>query len=230
MLLEGKVAMITGGLGCLGSVVGRTFRCLGARVAVVDRALGPLGADDTASIAIGGIDLTDIGEARRAVSSVIQHYGRLDVLVNIAGGFVWQPVGDANPDVWDQMYSVNLKTAVVATMAAIPHLRAAGSGRIVNMGAASAVSPGVGMGAYAAAKAGVHCFTAALAEELRADHITVNAVLPTIIDTPQNRASMPDADFGTWIQPQEIADLIALLASGQANAMTGAAIVVKGRG
>jgi len=122
-----------------------------------------------------------------------------------------------------------VKTAANASRAALKLLRASPAGRIVNIGAAGAVKAAAGMGAYAAAKAGVHRLTESLAEELKADGVTVNAVLPSIIDTPANRADMPDADFSAWVAPADLAEVILFLASPAARALTGALIPVTGR-
>jgi NAD(P)-dependent dehydrogenase (short-subunit alcohol dehydrogenase family) len=150
--------------------------------------------------------------------------------VNAAGGFRWQPLADGDIDVWDQMYAVNLKTAVVACKAALPYLVAAGTGRIINIGAGAAAKAAAGMGAYTAAKSGVMRLTESLSQELIDRGITVNAILPGTIDTPQNRSDMPDADRTRWVSPQEIADVVLFLASNAARAVTGVAIPVFGRG
>ena len=126
------------------------------------------------------------------------------------------------------MYALNVLTALNASRAAIPHLAASGAGRIVNVGAMGALQAGAGMGAYAASKAGVHRLTEALAAEWKGK-ITVNAVLPSTIDTPANRASMPKADFAKWVTPQELAEVILFLASDAASAVTGALLPVSGR-
>jgi NAD(P)-dependent dehydrogenase (short-subunit alcohol dehydrogenase family) len=126
------------------------------------------------------------------------------------------------------MYALNVTTALNASRAAIPHLVASGSGRIVNVGAMGALQAGSGMGAYAASKSGVHRLTEALAAELKGQ-VTVNAVLPSIIDTAANRASMPKADFAKWVTPKELAEVILFLASDAASAVTGALLPVNGR-
>ena len=129
------------------------------------------------------------------------------------------------------MYSLNLRTAVAASRAALPHLKASGAGRIINVGAgAAAARAGAGMAAYTASKAGVHKFTESLADELKDAGVTVNAVLPGIIDTPQNRADMPNADTSRWVQPVDIAEVVLFLASAQARSVTGALIPVTGKG
>jgi len=147
----------------------------------------------------------------------------------VAGAFRWQTVADGDLGNWDLLYTVNLRTAVVASKAALPYLRARGGGRIINVGAAAAAKAGKGMGAYAAAKAGVAKLTESLAEEVKDQGINVNAVLPSIIDTPANRADMATADFSRWVTPKALADVILFLASDAARAVTGALLPVAGR-
>jgi NAD(P)-dependent dehydrogenase (short-subunit alcohol dehydrogenase family) len=126
------------------------------------------------------------------------------------------------------MYAMNVLTALNASQSALPHLARSGAGRIVNVGAMGAQQAGAGMGPYAASKAGVHRLTEALAAEWKGK-ITVNAVLPSTIDTAANRASMPKADFAKWVSPKELADVILFLASDAASAVTGALLPVTGR-
>jgi NAD(P)-dependent dehydrogenase (short-subunit alcohol dehydrogenase family) len=152
--------------------------------------------------------------------------GGIDALFNIAGGFIWRKLGDGDASAWDRMYAINLKTAVNACAAALPHLVAA-QGAIVNVGAAGAVKAGAGFGAYAAAKAGVHKLTESLAEELKGK-VRVNAVLPSILDTAQNRRDMPSADRSAWVQPDDLARVMLFLASDDARAVTGALVPVTG--
>jgi NAD(P)-dependent dehydrogenase (short-subunit alcohol dehydrogenase family) len=169
--------------------------------------------------------------AQSAMQAVVARLGRLDVLVNVAGGFRAAPLQESGPELWDRMYGVNLKTAVCASHAALPHLLARGQGSIVNVSAAAALERArAGIGAYTASKTGVLRFTESLAEELKGRGITVNAVLPGTIDTPQNRADMPDADVSKWVAPESIAEVIVFLASDSARAITGAGIPVRGRG
>jgi NAD(P)-dependent dehydrogenase (short-subunit alcohol dehydrogenase family) len=165
------------------------------------------------------------------MSTVVSRLGGIDVLVNVAGTFRWQTLADGDVATWDLLHSVNLKTAVVASKAILPHLFTRGAGRIVNVGAnAAAGRAAAGMGAYTASKAGVQRFTESLADELKDRGITVNAVLPGTIDTLQNRADMPKADFTRWVEPAALAEVIAFLASDAAHAVTGASIPVLGRG
>ena len=153
---------------------------------------------------------------------------RFTRLINIAGGFSWETVAEGDPKTWQRMYALNVTTALNASRAAIPHLIVSGAGRIINIGALGALQAGAGMGAYAASKAGVHRLTEALAAEYKGK-ITVNAVLPSIIDTAANRASMPSADFSKWVTPKELADVILFLASDAASGVTGALLPVSGR-
>jgi NAD(P)-dependent dehydrogenase (short-subunit alcohol dehydrogenase family) len=226
-----KRVVITGAAGALGGAVARAFSGLGARVAHVDRgkaATAPPGGVTGEHFFLGGVDLTDFAQAQRVMDEVASRMGGIDVLVNIAGGFRWETVAEGSLDTWDFLYAINLKTAVCACKAALAHLPA-GYGRIVNVGAAATAKAGTGMGAYTASKAGVAKLTEALAEELKDNAINVNAVLPTIIDTPANRAEMPKADFARWVEPAALADVILFLASDGARAITGASILVAGR-
>lgn len=227
-----KSVVITGGFGTLGLAVGRAFLHSGAAVALLDRIPVPqqLRSEFPAPhLLCGGVDLSQAAGAQQAMHAVTAQLGGIDVLVNVAGGFRWETVLDGSLETWDFMYSLNLKTAVCACKAALPHLLARPFARIINIGAGAAVKAAAGMGAYAASKAGVAKLTEALSEELKDRLVTVNAVLPSIIDTPANRADMPDADFSRWVKPQAVADLIVFLASDAAAAITGACIPIQGR-
>ena len=225
--MDGKVIVVTGALGALGTVVAAEALARGARVAAVDHAPTQVPATPT-RMELGGVDLTDAAQAKKAIDAAAAHFGRLDALVNIAGGFVYETVAEGDPKSWQRMYALNVMTALNTSQAAIPHLSASGHGRIVNVGAMGALQAGAGMGPYAASKAGVHRLTEALAAEHKGK-ITVNAVLPSTIDTPANRASMPKADFTKWVRGEELANVILFLASDQASAVTGALLPVSGR-
>jgi NAD(P)-dependent dehydrogenase (short-subunit alcohol dehydrogenase family) len=225
--MNGKVVVITGALGALGKVVSEEALVRGARVAAVDHAPSQiLPAPDR--IELGGVDLSDAAQAKKAIDAAAAHFGRLDALINIAGGFAFETVAEGDPKTWQRMYALNVLTALNASRSALPHLAASRSARIVNVGAMAALQAGAGMGAYAASKAGVHRLTEALAAEWKGK-ITVNAVLPSIIDTPANRASMPKADFSKWVTAQELAEVILFLVSDAASAVTGALLPVSGR-
>ena len=150
------------------------------------------------------------------------------MLINIAGGFAFETVAEGDTKTWQRMYALNVLTALNTSQAALTHLPASRSGRIINVGAMGALQAGAGMGPYAASKAGVHRFTEALAAEWKGK-ITVNAVLPSTIDTAANRASMPTADFKKWVTPEELSNVILFLASDEASAVTGALLPVSGR-
>ncbi len=229
--MQGLMVVITGGFGVLGRETAKAAAARGARVALVDFA--PAAPDDLkatlreGAVFIAGADLSDPARAKAAIDEAAAALGGIDALLNIAGGFVWQTLEDGDPAGWERMFRLNLGTAANASRAALPHLLDSGSGRIVNVGANSAVKAAAGMGAYAAAKAGVHKLTESLAEELKG-RVTVNAVLPSIIDTPQNRADMPDADHSTWVSPADLAAVMLFLASPEARAVTGALLPVTG--
>lgn len=221
--LDGKVVVVTGAFGALGAAVVRVAAARGARVAALDQAAAP--ASGAQAQALGGVDLTDAGAAGKALKEVAERLGGIDVLVNVAGAFRFEPVEGGKAETWDLMYRINVATAVNASRAALPFLLKS-QGAIVNIGAGAAIKAGAGMGAYAASKAGVHRFTESLAEELKGK-VTVNAVLPSTIDTPANRRDMPDADFSKWVAPEAIADVILFLAG--ARDITGALVPVSGR-
>jgi NAD(P)-dependent dehydrogenase (short-subunit alcohol dehydrogenase family) len=226
-MLKGKVIAVTGASGALGKIVVEAALARGAETAAIDFAAAQ-GASITERLDLGGVDLTDAAQAQKAIDAAASHFGRLDALINIAGGFAFETVAEGDPKTWARMYAMNVTTALNASRAAIPHLLASGAGRIVNIGALGALQAGSGMGAYAASKSGVHRLTEALAAECKG-RITVNAVLPSIIDTAANRASMPKSDFSKWVAPQELAEVILFLASDAASAVTGALLPVTGR-
>ncbi|MDX2233293.1 MAG: SDR family NAD(P)-dependent oxidoreductase [Hyphomonadaceae bacterium] len=220
---------VTGAFGALGAAVVRRARDGGAVVAALDQAAAPADAQARVGahgLALGGIDLSTPAAADSAMDAVRAALGGLDVLVNVAGAFRWEPLADGKPETWDFLHRVNLLTAVNASRAATPLLIASGRGAIVNIGAGAALKAAAGMGPYAASKAGVHRLTESLAEELKGK-VTVNAVLPSTIDTPANRRDMPDADFSKWVAPDDLADVILFLASNRA--ITGALVPVNGQ-
>jgi NAD(P)-dependent dehydrogenase (short-subunit alcohol dehydrogenase family) len=231
--MNGKTIVVTGGFGALGSGVAAGAIDRGASVAVLDVApsapqaladrLGPK------ALLVGGVDLSSPEGAQKAMGAVRAKFGRLDALLNIAGGFQWEQVEDGSAESWDRMFALNLKTALNACKAALPHLLESGAGRIVNVGAQSALRAAAGFGPYAASKSAVHRLTESLAEELKLKGVTVNAVLPSTIDTPANRRDMPNADFDRWVSPADLAAVILFLASDEAKAVTGALIPVSGR-
>lgn len=222
--MQSKVVVITGGFGGLGKAVGQVARAAGATTVLIDYAPAPSGGD---GIALGGVDLTKPEAAEAAMKAACEHAGRIDALLNIAGGFTWTSVADGAIDQWDKMFAINVKTAVNASKAALPFLIEA-KGAIVNVGANGALKAGAGFGPYAASKQGVHKLTEAMAEELKGK-VRVNAVLPSTLDTEANRKGMPKADFSAWVQPESLARVMLFLASDDAAEVTGALIPVMGR-
>jgi len=225
--MDGKVVVVTGASGALGRVVVAAALRQGARVASLGQAAQQAAAAAN-RIELGRVDLTDATQARKAMDAAHGHFGRLDALINVAGAFAFETVAEGDPKTWQRMFALNVATVLNASRSAIPYLAASGSGRIVNIGAMGALQAGAGMGAYAASKAGVHRLTEALAAEWKG-RITVNAVLPSTIDTAANRAAMPDADFAKWVTPEELASVILFLTSDAGSGITGALIPVPGR-
>jgi NAD(P)-dependent dehydrogenase (short-subunit alcohol dehydrogenase family) len=220
-----RSVIVTGGFGILGQAVAEAFVAAGDKVARIDFA--PTAHKALAGVLdIGSVDLNDAAATQGALDQVAKAHGGIDVLVNVAGGFAWETLEGGSIDTWARMQAMNLTSNATITKLALPLLRNSAAGRIVNIGAGGAVKAAMGMGAYAASKSGVHRLTEALAEELAGSSVTVNAVLPSIIDTPTNRADMPDADTSQWVQPAALADVILFLASDAARSVSGALIPV----
>ena len=224
---EGRVVIITGASGGLGRSVTQAFLETGATVAGVSRSID---ASTTHSRFVSeAADLGTWGSTRTAVDGVAARFGRIDVLAHLTGGFAGGvSVAETEDDVWERMLTMNLRTAVHATRAAIPHMRKAGWGRILAIGSLAALEPAAGIGAYSASKAALVSLVRTIAKENKDVGITSNAVLPGTMDTPGNRAAMPNADPSKWIQPDRVAALLVWLASDAAASMTGAAIPVYG--
>lgn len=223
--MQDKTIVITGAFGILGRAVSAAAVARGAKVAMLDVAVPP--TNPIAGAIAHKADLTDFDSASAAMRKVRDEAGRIDALLNIAGGFVWQTVADGDAKAWDRMFTLNLKTALNASKAALPFLIEA-KGAIVNVGANAALNAGAGMGAYTASKAGVHKLTESLAQELKGK-VRVNAVLPSVLDTPQNRADMPKTDPSIWVKAEDLAKVMLFLASDEAHDITGALIPVTGR-
>jgi NAD(P)-dependent dehydrogenase (short-subunit alcohol dehydrogenase family) len=221
MQLDGKKIVVTGGAGVLGQAVGEVAKEQGATVVLID--IVPGFVSDLGECY--GIDLTN----EQAVAECFDSIGRFDALANIAGGFDMGPaVAETEDEMWDAMFKINVTTLRRVLRAAVPALVKQGSGNIVNVGALGALR-GVGnMGAYTAAKSSVMRITEALSDEVKTHGVNVNAVLPSLIDTPRNRADMPDANFDSWLKPRDLAQVICFLASDAARAVHGALVPVTG--
>lgn len=221
MRFDQRIVMVTGAAGNLGRAVAKAFSDLGATLVLLDAKPGN---------SIVQADLRDARSVQQAVDHTLErHDGRIDVLCNIAGGFRMGPSVHETPDSdWDFLFDLNAKSVLHMARAVVPAMIRSGSGKIVNVGAYAAQRGAAAMGAYIASKSAVIRITETMAAELRDKNINVNCVLPTIIDTPENRAAMPQADPRRWVSPHDLAEVIAFLASDAARAIHGAAIPVTG--
>jgi NAD(P)-dependent dehydrogenase (short-subunit alcohol dehydrogenase family) len=174
-------------------------------------------------------DLLDMAQAAGVARAALSRFGRIDVLCNIAGGFrMGEMVHEVSDENWNFLFDINTRTLLHAVRAVVPHMVSARSGKIVNVGAFAAQKGAARMAGYSASKATVIRMTEAMAGELRDKNINVNCVLPTVIDTPENRAAMPNADPAKWVAPRDLANVIVFLASDAARAIHGAALPVTG--
>lgn len=218
--------MITGAAGNLGRVVAGLFAERGASLVLLDRREPAPPAGKHLGLAL---DLLDAAAVKASVDKAIERFSRIDVLVNIAGAFrMGPPVHETSDADWNFLLDVNARSLLNTARAVVPRMLAAGGGKIVNIGAFAAQKGAAHMGAYVAAKSAVIRLTETMAAELRSRDVNVNCVLPTIIDTPENRAAMPDADPRKWVAPRDLAEVIIFLASDAARAIHGAALPVTG--
>ena len=218
--------MLTGAAGNLGRAVAAAFADAGANLVLLDLQ-GKLQESDRQLFV--PTDLLNVESVQAAVDQAVQRFKRIDVLCNLAGGFrMGAPVHETSDKAWNFLFDVNARTVLHMARAVVPHMLKAGGGKIVNVGAYAAQKGAAQMGAYVAAKSAVIRLTETMAAELREKNINVNCVLPTIIDTPENRAAMPDADPKRWVAPQDLARVILFLASDAARAIHGAALPVTG--
>ncbi|HEU4351822.1 MAG TPA: SDR family NAD(P)-dependent oxidoreductase [Burkholderiales bacterium] len=223
---------ITGAGGNLGRAVANAFAERGANLVLVDLQREALqnsfGASDERRELVA-VNLLDRVEVDATVHKALERFGRIDVLCNIAGAFrMGPPVHETKDADWNFLFDVNARTVLHTARAVVPGMLKAGGGKIINVGAYAAQKGVAGMGAYIASKSAVIRVTETMAAELREKNINVNCVLPTIIDTPENRAAMPKADPRRWVAPQDLAAVIVFLASDAARAVHGAAIPVTG--
>ena len=225
--MQQKFVAVTGAAGALGSAVTSTLAAAGYRIIGIDHAPKITGGS-TLALELAGVDLTVSAAAQKAFDRIKTECGSLSALVNLAGGFAWETIEEGSIETWDRLFNLNLRTTLNATKAALPLLLAQG-GSIVNVGAAAATKAAKGMGAYAASKSAVARLTESLAAELLTRGVRVNAVLPSTLDTPANRAQMPDAPFDHWVSTAALADVIAFLISDAAAAVTGALMPVTGQ-
>ncbi|MCW7539900.1 SDR family NAD(P)-dependent oxidoreductase [Aquabacterium sp. A7-Y] len=230
--LREQTVVVTGAAGHLGRAVAAAFDARGAQLVLLDReraALQQVYGGETPRRLFVAADLLDAAQVESALRSAHERHGRIDVLCNLAGGFrMGEAVHETSARTWDFLMDINARTVLHAVAAAVPWMQKAGQGRIVNVAAGAAQRGMAQMGAYCASKSAVIRLTESMAAELREQGINVNCVLPTIIDTPDNRAAMPDADPGRWVAPADLAEVIVFLASPAARAVHGAALPVSG--
>jgi NAD(P)-dependent dehydrogenase (short-subunit alcohol dehydrogenase family) len=231
--LADRVAIVTGGAGALGGAVTSRLLGDGARVSVPLelaahgsslRQRVPAAHHDRLATEV--VDVTELDAMTRFADAVGQRHGRVDILVAIVGGFAGGALIETDRAIWDRMLAMNLTATFVAARAVVPHMVEAARGRVVTIGSRAAVPPGPGIIAYTTAKSGVIAFTQALARELAPHGITVNSILPSTMDTPANRAAMPDSDRQGWVSVESVADVIAFLVSDAAAHVTGALLPV----
>lgn len=221
MSLTGKRIIITGAAGGLGRAVTAAVVAQGATPLLVDLAFP---ADFAPGQEKFAFDLTDT----QATAEQVKKMGAIDGLLNLAGGFHMGPAHDIADPGWDAMFKINVQTLRSMVAAVVPVMQARGRGAIINVGALGAVQGQAQLGAYGASKSVVMRLTESLSAELRDQGINVNAVLPSIIDTPANRQGMPDADYSKWVTPEDLANVICFLASDAARAIHGALLPVRG--
>ncbi len=227
MDFDGRAVMITGASGNLGRAVAAEFGRRGASLVLVERARRDL--QESEKTLIVEADLLDAAAVERAVDQALQRFGRLHALCNLAGGFrMGPPVHETPERDWTFLLDLNARTVLNTARAVVPRMLEAGGGAIVNVGAYAAQRGAARMGAYTASKSATIRLTEAMSAELRERNINVNCVLPTILDTPENRSAMPEADPRRWVAPQDLARVIAFLASDAARAIHGAALPVTG--
>ena len=232
MNFDNQCVVITGASGNLGAAVARAFWDHGANVVLVDRSrehLEHAGFADDARQLISVTDLLDQAQVNAMTQAALAKFGGIHVLCNIAGGFrMGEAVHETSDTNWNFLFDINARTLLHAARAVVPQMLKQKGGKIINVGAFGAQKGGAQMGAYAASKASVMRLTESMAAELREQGINVNAVLPTLIDTPQNRKDMPDADPAKWVAPEALAEVVMFLASNAARAVHGALVPVTG--
>ena len=232
MTTSARTVFVTGAAGNLGRALATAFEARGANLVLVGRTkeslAAALGAESGRRLFVTA-DLLDRAAVDSAARLARSRFGRIDVLCNIAGGFrMGSPVHETSDKDWNFLMDINARTLLNAVRAVVPQMIEGGGGKIVNVGAFAAQKGVAQMGAYVAAKSAVIRLTEAMAAELRERNINVNCVLPTIIDTPENRAGMPKADPSRWVAPADLANVIVFLASDEARAIHGAALPVTG--
>ena len=227
-----RTVVVTGAAGNLGRAVASAFAAQGANLVLIDlkrEALAAAYGSENEQRLFLATNLLAQEQVNQAVAAAIERFGRIDVLCNLAGGFrMGDAVHESSDQNWDFLFNINSRTLLHTSRAIVPCMLAAGGGKIINVGAFAAQKGQAQMGLYTAAKSVVIRLTESMAAELRTKNINVNCVLPTILDTPENRAAMPNANPANWVAPEALADVVVFLASDAARAVHGAALPVTG--
>ena len=227
------MVLVTGAAGGLGSAVCHFFKKMDAKVIAVDLELSLLETvfgSDKEDFFLFSADLTERDQTRSVFERILIDHDRIDIVCNIAGGFsMGEPVHEMSVSKWDFLFDLNLKSILHTSSVLVPNMIKNGGGKIVNVGARAALSGVSNMGAYTASKSAVIRITESMAAELRNENINVNCILPGVINTPTNREQMPDADFSSWVDPSQIAEVIGFLCSEKSISVNGASVPVYGR-
>jgi NAD(P)-dependent dehydrogenase (short-subunit alcohol dehydrogenase family) len=224
--MSDRVVLIAGAKGGLGSFITERFLSTGATVVGASRSISRQDFPQ-ANFAAHPVDFTKPSEVIGAINSIVERYGRLDVLVHAVGAFNGgKSVAETDDATWEQMQSLNLTSAFYTLRAAMPPLRKSGTGRIAVIGSLAAVEPHGGLAAYVTFKAALAMLVRTVALENRDAAVTANVVLPGTMDTPANREAMPNAKFSNWLPPSKVADLVLWLCDERAGHITGAAVPV----
>jgi NAD(P)-dependent dehydrogenase (short-subunit alcohol dehydrogenase family) len=231
--LNGRVAVVTGGTGALGQAVTMRLLTDGASVAVPyaveeerARLTQRVAAADRRRLILQAADVIDLKAMTAFAESVVAARGKIDILVAGVGGFAGGSLLETDLETWKRMLDLNLTSAFSVAKAVLPAMVRARYGRVVIVASRAVVPPGAGFIAYTVAKAGAIAFTQALSQETRDHGITVNAVLPSTMDTPANRAAMPDSDRKGWVPVEGVADAIAVLAREASAHITGTLLAI----
>ena len=228
--LQNRIALVTGADGGLGTQVTRALLDGGATVVGVSRNIQQSSFDGPSFVALSA-DLSSAEKAKTVVDGIAARFGRLDILAHLVGGFAGgKTIAETDDPTFQRMLDLNLNSAFYVLRAVIPHMRRAGSGRIIAIGSRAAEDPGPGVGAYSASKAALVALIQTVALENKDLAITANVILPGTMDTPANRKAMPGADTSQWVQPASVASLIVWLAGEAGKDVNGAVIPVYGRG
>lgn len=233
--LKNKVAIITGGTGALGKAITATFLEQAAKVVctyILDKEKKEclsLTKNHRGRIVFIRTDVTKEKDVSNLIADTIRKYRRVDILVNVVGGFAYSYIAETDEKTWDLMMNLNLKSVFLCSKYVLPRMIKQNYGKIINISSRPALKGAAGVGAYSASKAGVLNLTETIADEVKDYAINVNAVLPSTIDTPANRRDMPEADFSKWVKPEEIARVIIFLSSDDSKPISGAGIPVYGK-